>query len=89
MPFRPRRPPPLWPHEQDELVTKLRHGIGLEQLVGEQAAREIRATLPRPAPPPSRTHEPAAAPRPADPDAEIKAIARLGRGHQLGRTWRR
>lgn len=76
----------LDPDEQSELALKIRYGIGLEQLVGERDAHAIRRTLPRP---PTRMHEPPAPLRPPDPDAEAKAIARLGRGYQLGRTWRR
>jgi hypothetical protein len=33
-------------HEQDELATKLRFGVGLEQLVGERLASELRVHLP-------------------------------------------
>jgi hypothetical protein len=72
--------------EQSELALKIRYGIGLEQLVGERDAQEIRRHLPQPI---ARAHELPEPPRPADPGAAAKAIARLGRGHQLGRTWRR
>lgn len=92
---------PLWPDEQDELVTKLRFGIGLEQLVGEGAAADIKRSLPRsrlgagarrersPSPPEAlvgalhdRVHDE------AGPSRAARAVARLGRGHGLGRGWR-
>lgn len=73
-----RRRPSEYPHttldedEQSELALKIRYGIGLDHLVGEQAAAETRRGLPvRAAQPPA----PAPDPVPPRPDHEIRARA--------------
>ena len=91
MPRRRRRPTTeLWPEEQDELATKLRYGIGLEQLVGECDAAAIRR---RSQPVSEIRHRPrgenVVEPElPRDGHEEERAVQRLGRGHRLGRGWR-
>lgn len=66
---------------------KLRYGIGLEQLLPAHDAAQVKANLPR-----SRWHRSpvAVVEPPPDPTAKATAaaIARLGRGHGLGRGWR-
>lgn len=86
MPARREPTSSLWPEEQDELATKLRYGIGLEQLIGDGPAQEIRARLPLPRSVMPEQEEPKRE-QPTDPDAGAKAIGRLGRGHGLGRRW--
>jgi hypothetical protein len=73
--------------EQSELALRLRYGIGLEQLVGDAEAPEIRRHLPRPSTP--RAPEPPPEEQPSDPAVLAAAVRRFGRGHGLGRTWRR
>lgn len=86
-----RRPKPhpattLDADEQAELALKIRYGIGLEQLMGEVGAREVRATTRLPAPAHKRQTEPATAPspEPARSDDEIRARA-AALGVQAGR----
>lgn len=88
--YRRQRTTDLWPEEQDELATKLRYGIGLEQIVGEREAEVIRRH-----PPPvseirarTRSEHAVEQQRPRDGHEEERAVKRLGRGHRLGRGWR-
>ena len=93
---------PLTEAQQSELVMKLRFGIGLEQLMPADEAARARANLPARRHEASRrtgTLLTQQADREGDAAAQSldegtrrvetsKAIARLGRGHGLGRGWR-
>lgn len=71
--------------EQEELAVKARYGIGRAQLDA------IAATAPNPLPeyPPIRERAYPPGPPSGSEAARRAAIQRLGRGHMLGRTWRR
>lgn len=71
--------------EQEELAVKVRYGIGAAQL--DAIAASAPAVLPEYTPVRERAYPPG--PPPGSDAARRAAIARLGRGHQLGRTWRR
>lgn len=71
--------------EQQELAVKVRYGIGRAQL--DVIAASAPAVLPEYPPVRDRAYPPGP---PAGSDAARRAaVQRLGRGHQLGRTWRR
>lgn len=71
--------------EQEELAAKVRWGIGRAQL--EAIAASAPAVLPDYPPVRERAFPPGP---PIGSDAARRAaVARLGRGHRLGRTWRR
>lgn len=71
--------------EQEELTVKVRYGILREQL--DALAASAPAMLPQRPPVPPRSYPPGP---PAGSDAARRAaIQRLGRGHGLGRAWRR
>lgn len=71
--------------EQEELAIKVHYGIGRAQL------EAIAATAPDPLPeyPPIRERSYPPGPPTGSDAARRAAVQRLGRGHQLGRTWRR
>lgn len=73
------------PDEQEELAVKVRWGIGREQL--EQLAATAPDALPEYPPVRDRAYPPG--PRAGSEAARRAAVQRLGRGHHLGRTWRR
>lgn len=71
--------------EQEELAVKVRYGIGRAQL--DAIAASAPAVLPEYPPIRERAYPPGP---PSGSDAARRAaVQRLGRGHQLGRTWRR
>lgn len=71
--------------EQDELAVKVRYGIGRAQL--DAIAASAPAVLPEYPPVRDRVYPPG--PPTGSDAARRAAYQRLGRGHQLGRTWRR
>lgn len=71
--------------EQEELAIKVRYGIGRAQL--DAIAASAPAVLP--AYPPIRERAFPPSPPPGSEAAQRAAIQRLGRGHMLGRSWRR
>ena len=71
--------------EQEELAVKVRHGIGRAQL--DAIAASAPAVLPEYPPIRERAYPPG--PPTGSDAARRAAVQRLGRGHQLGRTWRR
>jgi hypothetical protein len=71
--------------EQEELAIKVRYGIGRAQL--DAIAASALAVLPEYPPIRDRPYPPG--PPAGSEAARAAAVHRLGRGHQLGRTWRR
>lgn len=71
--------------EQEELAVKVRHGIGRALL--DAIAASAPAVMPEYPPVRERTYQPR--PPPGSESAIAAAVRRLGRGHGLGRTWRR
>jgi len=71
--------------EQDELAAKVRYSIGRTQI--DAIAASAPAVLPTRPPIRERAYPPG--PPAGSEAARRAAIARLGRGHRLGRTWRR
>lgn len=71
--------------EQEELAIKVRYGIGRAQL--DAIAASAPEVIPERPPIRDRAYPPGP---PAGSDAaRCAAVHRLGRGHGLGRTWRR
>lgn len=71
--------------EQEELAAKVRYGIGRAQL--EAIAASAPTVLPEYPPIRDRAFPPG--PPTGSDAARRAAVQRLGRGHGLGRTWRR
>lgn len=71
--------------EQEELAVKVRYGIGRAQL--DAIAASAPEVIPERPPVRDRAFPPG--PPAGTDDARRAAVQRLGRGHQLGRTWRR
>lgn len=73
--------------DQEELAVKVRYGVGGVRELIEALIASAPAELTERPPIRERAYPPG--PPAGSEAARRAAIARLGRGHQLGRTWRR